>query len=692
MSRLAPLGFIAPLLDGFYFGGVLAGVQQTAYQSGRHVIAIQGTPEALCRSRLAFDRVCGWVVLLNVDGVAELTRFGRPVVAVSTCPPDFSCPVVLPDNSGGAYAAASHLIDLGHVRIGFAGNLANGDIGQRYEGYRRALADRGIPFDPALVFDIADNMESGGADAAQRITADPLPCTALVAGTDLNAIGALDYLRGHGVRVPQNLAITGFDDINAAQHTSPPLTTVRQRFDALGRQAATIVIEQLDGQPAPTQITHVPTELVVRRSSGLGFGFSSLASTVDADDASSDWRELLERQLARLATSQSIATAASARAIWPGTAVLTSAVDAALHGQPLPAEAALERAWHEATSHTLDPQTLQAIVKLMARAGATQAAVLPDAAAASARLEQLLDQLWPIMMRVRIDREMRQVQHMHERVETNYEFAMLGAGRDGAPSSRSLTWLSKTSVRSGCLGIWPADEHPSRRELAIAGAYRADGGPLPHDTLPTASFPPLELLALPDQPEEDDIIALFPVTSAAHEWGMLALHGKNSTPLRSGLEHMRMWAALLGNALDREQLLDTLQLAYQRERALSDTVRELGCPVIPLLGGVVLLPLIGSIDSARATQIVETLLHEASRLRIRLALIDLTGVAVVDTQVADTLIRAAQALKLLGAQVMLTGIRPEVAQTLVSLSIDLRSILTQRDLQSGIAYALASRV
>jgi DNA-binding LacI/PurR family transcriptional regulator/anti-anti-sigma regulatory factor len=692
MARLAPVGFLAPLLDGFYFAGVLAGVQQAAYQSGRHVIAIPGTPEDLCRSRLAFDQVCGWVVMLNVNGVAELTRFGWPVVAVSTSPPDFSCPAVLPDNCGGAYAATSHLIDLGHTRIAFTGYLANVDIGQRYGGYRQALSDRGITFNPELVFDIADNLESGGSDAARRMTACSLPCTALVAGTDLNAIGVIEGLRSRGVRVPEDVAITGFDDINAAQHTSPPLTTVRQRFDALGRQAAALVLDQLEGREAPAPITYVATELIVRRSSGVRLDTGPLALAADAEETHSDWRELLERRLVRLITSQPLAATMSARTVWPGAAILTQAIDAALHGEPLPAQAALEQAWREAVTHTLDLQILQKLVKLLAQVGGDQATHVADAAGALTRLDQLLDELWQLMMRARIDLEMRQIQHMQQRAETNYEFAMLGSAQDGAPSSRTLFWLNKTSVRSGCLGLWSRNDQSNQRQLVIVGIYPAGDGPLHEARLPTTAFPPLDVLALPEQPEEDEIIALFPVTSASQEWGVLALCGKNSSPLRSGLEHMRMWATLLGNALERERLLDTLQLAYERERALSDTVRELGRPVIPLLEGVVFLPLIGAIDSTRAAQIVETLLHEVSRHRARLALIDVTGVALIDTQVANALIRAAQALRLLGAQVMLTGIRPEVAQTLVSLGLDLRGILTQRDLQSGIDYALARRV
>jgi rsbT co-antagonist protein RsbR len=99
------------------------------------------------------------------------------------------------------------------------------------------------------------------------------------------------------------------------------------------------------------------------------------------------------------------------------------------------------------------------------------------------------------------------------------------------------------------------------------------------------------------------------------------------------------------------------------------------------------MPLIGSVDSRRAQQVIETLLQGIAASGAQVAILDITGVPVVDTQVADALIRAAQAVKLLGAQVVLTGIRPEVAQTLVGLGTDLRGIVTRSSLQSGIAYA-----
>jgi rsbT co-antagonist protein RsbR len=115
---------------------------------------------------------------------------------------------------------------------------------------------------------------------------------------------------------------------------------------------------------------------------------------------------------------------------------------------------------------------------------------------------------------------------------------------------------------------------------------------------------------------------------------------------------------------------------------------ELSTPLIPIDNHVMVMPLIGTMDSRRAQQVIDALLSGISESHARVAIIDITGVPIVDTQVANGLIRAAQSVKLLGAQVVLTGIRPEVAQTLVGLGADLSGLITRGTLQDAIAYAL----
>jgi rsbT co-antagonist protein RsbR len=126
-------------------------------------------------------------------------------------------------------------------------------------------------------------------------------------------------------------------------------------------------------------------------------------------------------------------------------------------------------------------------------------------------------------------------------------------------------------------------------------------------------------------------------------------------------------------------------------RAQALAIAELSTPLIPITDDILVMPIIGVMDSNRANQVMESLLGGLSSSRGTYAIIDITGVAVVDTQVANALIRAAQAAQLLGAKVILTGIRPEVAQTLVGIGADLGSITTRGTLQSGIAFAMGRR-
>ncbi len=133
---------------------------------------------------------------------------------------------------------------------------------------------------------------------------------------------------------------------------------------------------------------------------------------------------------------------------------------------------------------------------------------------------------------------------------------------------------------------------------------------------------------------------------------------------------------------------EQLQLQGQVIDAQRAALRELSTPLMPLTDNVVAMPLVGAIDSARIQQIMETLLEGISDHQAEIAILDITGVQVVDTQVADGMIRAAQAVRLLGAEIVLTGIGATMAQTLINLGADMSNITTRGTLQGGIAYAM----
>lgn len=132
------------------------------------------------------------------------------------------------------------------------------------------------------------------------------------------------------------------------------------------------------------------------------------------------------------------------------------------------------------------------------------------------------------------------------------------------------------------------------------------------------------------------------------------------------------------------------QSVQQQEQIRAQTVRlaELSTPVIPISDDILVVPLIGSIDRARAQLVMETILDGVARTRARTAILDVTGVKGIDTQAADALLGVARAVRLLGAEVIVTGIRPEVAETLVVLGADMSSLVSKGTLESGIAHAM----
>ncbi|MDI1446370.1 STAS domain-containing protein [Polyangium sp. 6x1] len=143
-------------------------------------------------------------------------------------------------------------------------------------------------------------------------------------------------------------------------------------------------------------------------------------------------------------------------------------------------------------------------------------------------------------------------------------------------------------------------------------------------------------------------------------------------------------------AIEQSQRAEAENGRLQEEiiRMQEETLRALSTPLIPIAESVVVMPLIGTVNGTRAQQVIETLLEGVMAHRAEVAILDVTGVPVVDAEVANGLIQAAQAVALLGAEVVLTGIRPEIARTLVELGTDLRGLVTRSTLQSGVEHAL----
>ena len=171
------------------------------------------------------------------------------------------------DNVEGGRLAARHLLSLGRRRIAFLGH-ASGRFPEflgRYQGVSEALAAAGLAANEALQID-AITTEDAGAEAALALLATGIPFDSIVAASDLIAIGAMRALAAHGLSVPADIAVVGFDDIPAASASTPPLTTVAQDTQRAGQLLVDAVVSQLLGKPAGSRM--LPTRLVIRKSCG----------------------------------------------------------------------------------------------------------------------------------------------------------------------------------------------------------------------------------------------------------------------------------------------------------------------------------------------------------------------------------------------------------------------------------------
>ncbi|WP_438026109.1 substrate-binding domain-containing protein [Sorangium sp. So ce233] len=683
-ARPRTVGVIAPFLSGAFWGPVLIGIHESARQRGLRTLVLRGTPPEVQAPSLAGEQVDGWIVIIEFEGLEELARAGIPFITLGARPAELDCPAVLPDNYGGVRSAVRHLIEHGHRRIAFVGNFAAYDVRERRDAYKDTLAEAGIPVDPDLIIPCDNNMYSGGRAAAPALLGKLPACTAAVFGTDKNALGTMSAMKAAGVRVPEDFAIIGFDDVVEAQSADPPLSTVRQRFEMMGGAACDLLASMIAGEAFPREGVRTANMLVVRSSCGCNV----IQNFLDTEGAASDEDAggVLARQMVELLLlPRPLPPDTPPAAVWPGVTRVVDMYFAALRGAaPAPA-AELERVYRQAVDITPDLGTLLATARLLGQLPERRGAPLD--AAARRRVEDFLELLRLAIARARLEAETQHVHQLGVLARTNHDvsFALLGGTRQ---QYRSLAWLEATPVVWGCLALW---EDPAARErLVVAGAYSRDGSPVPPDGSRCAreAFPPAEML--PESATDGTfMVLLLPIRSAQRDWGILALVGPTIVAMTGDEGTVAIWGTLLGAALERDALLESLssqhadlQKAFAIERALSETVRELGCPIIPLLPGVLLVPLIGMIDGGRAQQVLEKVAEGVSRHEALSVLLDLTGVPFVDAQVAHLLGMTSRAAALLGARVYLVGVRPDIAKSLVG--VDLGELATFSSLSTAL--------
>jgi LacI family transcriptional regulator len=286
VSETLTIGLIVPDVEIPFFAWVARCIEDAARDAGYSVI--------LCNSGWSFNqelryldnlrarRVDGLIcisVLLTNEHVAPLLKRHMPVVWFEQARVDGISDAVVIDNVKGAYDATTHLIAQGHHRIGCVLGLGQALLTtDRIVGYRQALSDAGIAFDAALLY-AGDYEPSAGLAGARQLLALPEPPTAIFAFNDMMALGALQAANERGLRVPDQLALIGFDGIALTEYTSPPLSTVRQPIPEMCRIAISMLLDRINDRAPNESRTVLIEPTLVKRASTLGLVADTLTTS-----------------------------------------------------------------------------------------------------------------------------------------------------------------------------------------------------------------------------------------------------------------------------------------------------------------------------------------------------------------------------------------------------------------------------
>lgn len=278
------IGFVVPYVRDSFVASILLGAEQAASERNlsitfKHVQNdVQRQAEVL--EELVEQRLAGillYPVNSNADStIRHLLQSGYPLVLVDRYLRGVSADFVMSDHFGGMLRATQHLIQLGHRRIGYVSwRDPSISLEHRAVGYRQALTEMGIPYDPALTIEV-EGYPQIVIEPLQGLLNRGLGITALVAANDQIALAVYQAARQMGLRVPEDLALVGFDNLDFTQHLDTPLTTVEQPTYEIGQTAVDMLFRRINDETTPPQRHILPTRLIIRQSCG-----ACLASAIE---------------------------------------------------------------------------------------------------------------------------------------------------------------------------------------------------------------------------------------------------------------------------------------------------------------------------------------------------------------------------------------------------------------------------
>ncbi|WP_168190130.1 LacI family DNA-binding transcriptional regulator [Caloramator sp. E03] len=269
---------IPDYINPFYYE-LFKYIEDAAKKEGYHVI-VSSTGEDINEDINCIDDL----INRNIDGLIICTYRGDketikyllelskkiPIIFMDNLQLDKPVNSVYTDGYKGMKEITKHLISLGHKNIGFVKSIAKYKVANdRFYGYKDALIEAGIEFRDELVYEGNYHIQSGYEAAKYFFTDKKLNPSAIVSSTDLMAIGAMNYIKTIGLRIPEDVAIAGFDDIYMSRLISPPLTTYRQPIEEIAKEAINLFINKVNHPNAKNRTIVLNGEMVIRRSTDI---------------------------------------------------------------------------------------------------------------------------------------------------------------------------------------------------------------------------------------------------------------------------------------------------------------------------------------------------------------------------------------------------------------------------------------
>lgn len=270
------IGLLIPDIQNPFYVDVIRGIEEYAYDNGSAVVignfSQDPKREKLYIDILRSESVDGFIVAPSHSKdkyVEELIEEGHPVVCIDRGLTNVNVDVVKSDNEAGAFNAVEHLIKIGHKRIAhISGDPSIPTTQERLTGYMAALRKHGLPVDDNIIRGRESNFISG-VEITREILALPDRPTAIFTANNLLTLGALETLLHEGVKIPEEIAIVGFDDMYWATSLNPPLTAVRQHGFEIGQRATELLYQRIL-QPERTPVNmEIKTVLMIRKSCGF---------------------------------------------------------------------------------------------------------------------------------------------------------------------------------------------------------------------------------------------------------------------------------------------------------------------------------------------------------------------------------------------------------------------------------------